>query len=126
MAAHSEIADIVEEDDTRCATWVGWFAEQRADDGIRAARLVHYRGTESVEFFAKNSETLGEGSGAEIGPALDDNASGLASGVGVNCANAGRIRHEEIFVYTISGCQISMGTVRMRTGSVLIILPPVA
>jgi hypothetical protein len=61
VPAHPEITDIVEENHSCCATRVGWFAEQRADDGIRAARLVHHGGTESIEFFAKDFETLGEG-----------------------------------------------------------------
>jgi hypothetical protein len=53
VAAHAEVADVVEEDDAGCAGWVGGRAEQRADEDVGAAGLVDQGGAEMVVMLAE-------------------------------------------------------------------------
>ena len=54
VAAHAEVADVVEEDDAGGAGRIGRLAEQRADDDVGAARLVDDGGAEAVEAVAED------------------------------------------------------------------------
>ena len=53
VAAHAEIADVVEEDDAEAAVAAMRRAQERADDGVRAARLVDDCRTIAVEVLAE-------------------------------------------------------------------------
>ena len=50
VAAHAEVADVVEEDDARRAGRVDRRAQQRAHDDLAAARLQHSGGAPVVIF----------------------------------------------------------------------------
>jgi hypothetical protein len=43
VAAHAEVADVVEVDDCGAGGWVYGFEEQGSDDDLRAARLADDR-----------------------------------------------------------------------------------
>ena len=58
--------------------------QQRADDDVRAARLVHRRGAEAVELALQALAALGERAAAEVGTAGDDDPRRLAAGVRVD------------------------------------------
>ncbi len=88
VAAHAQVADVIEEDDTGGAGLIDRFAEQRAYDDIRSARLVDDGGTEAVVEALKAFQPLGEGAVAEVGAAGDDEARRLSGGVGVEDGDA--------------------------------------
>ena len=58
--------------------------EQRADDDVRAARLVDDRRAEPVELASEPLAALRERAAAEIGAAGDDHAGRLAAGVRID------------------------------------------
>src|SRR5687767_2684915 len=84
VAAHADGADVVEENDAGARRRVDRLDQQRADDDVGAARLVHRRGPVAVEFALQALAALGERTGAEVGTALDDDSSRLAAGVRVD------------------------------------------
>src|ERR1017187_1338567 len=88
VAAHAEVADVVEEDDAGVAGRVGGLAEQGPDDGIVAARFVDHRGAEGVELGAKAFEALGDRARAQIRPSGNYYPGGLAAGVRIDDADA--------------------------------------
>ena len=88
VAAHAEIADVVEEDDPDDAGRVGRFAEHRADHHVRAAGLVHHGRAEAVVPVAKDRQPLGHRPPAQVGRTREDDPRGLAAGVGVDHADA--------------------------------------
>jgi hypothetical protein len=53
MAAHPDVADVVEEDHAGGARGIRRLDQQRADDHVRAARLVHDGGSIAVEVALK-------------------------------------------------------------------------
>jgi hypothetical protein len=53
MPAHSEITDVIEKNGAADARFVFRLNEQRSDDDIGTARLIHNGGTESVELLLK-------------------------------------------------------------------------
>ena len=59
VAAHAEVADVVEEDHAGRARRVGRLAEQRADHHVRAARLVDHGRAERVVPVAEDRQPLG-------------------------------------------------------------------
>ena len=54
MPAHAEVADIVEEDDARDARLVAWLHQQRADQHVRAPRLVNHGRSKAVVLLAED------------------------------------------------------------------------
>jgi len=50
MSAHSEVADIVEEDYACGGVWIDGFAEERADDNLRSSRFADDSAAEVIEF----------------------------------------------------------------------------
>ena len=88
VAAHAEEADVVEEDHAGLARGVVRLAEQRAHDGVVAARLVDDGRADVVEVVAEAVEALLDRAAAEIGAARDDDARGLAAGVGIDYVDA--------------------------------------
>ena len=93
VAAHAEVADVVEEDDRGGAGGVGGGKEEGADDDIGAAGFVDDGGAEGVVVIAEGLETVGEGAGAQIRSAGDDDACGFAGGVGVDDLDMSRATH---------------------------------
>ena len=62
--------------------------QQRADQHVRAARLIDHGGAESVVLLAKHLELVGDRARPEFGPAGDDDPRGFAAGMGVDDRNA--------------------------------------
>ena len=88
VTAHAEQAHVVEKDDARRAARVQRLDEQRADEHVVAARLIHHRAAETVVLFVEDPRFLRHAPRAEIRPTRDDHARGLAAGVGVDDADA--------------------------------------
>lgn len=83
MAAHAEVTDVIEEDDTCDAGRIGRFEQGCANDNIGAAGFIYDCGTKGVMTFAKSFEPVLHAAMTEVRPTTDDDASRLAAGVGV-------------------------------------------
>jgi hypothetical protein len=59
MTAHSQIADVVDEDHSRHAAWVGRFAQKRAHHYVGTTRLVDYCGAKAIMLVAKALQPFG-------------------------------------------------------------------
>ena len=84
MAAHPEIAHIVEKDHPEIAIGAVRRDEQRADPRIGAARLVHDRGAIAIEALAKALHPFAERTLTEIRTAREHEARGLAAGMRID------------------------------------------
>jgi hypothetical protein len=69
VPAHADVADIVEEDDPQLAVAAMRLAQECANDGIRAARLVDDGRAVVVKVLAKARDALRERTCAKIGTA---------------------------------------------------------
>ena len=96
-----ETGHVVEENNTGDAVGVGGFAEVGPHDGLESAGFEN-EGTAEPVGFGGEEVPRGEGSrsGAD-GCAIDDDAGGFASGVGVDDTNGNRIRHGILFAVPI-------------------------
>ena len=92
VAAHVEVADVIEEDDAGRTGGVSRFAEEGSDYGVRGAGFVADGGAVAVEPGAEEVETLAQRSVAESGATGDDEAGGFAGGMGINDVNS--LRHK--------------------------------
>ena len=81
VAAHPEEADVVEKNHARRASGDARRAQQRADEHVGAARLVHDRAAEAVVIFPEGFESRGHRAIAEFRPAAGDDARGLSARV---------------------------------------------
>src|ERR1019366_8836522 len=88
VAAHAQVADVVEEDHAGVVGGAGRLAQQRAHDGVVAARLIHGGRAEAVEPGAEAGQALGDGAVAQVGAARDDDARGFSAGVRINNLDA--------------------------------------
>ena len=88
VAAHVEEADVIEEDHAGLAGGVVRLAEQGADDGVVAARLIDDGGADVIEVRRGTGRGVPGRAAAEIGAAGNDDAGGLAAGVGIDDADA--------------------------------------
>ena len=86
VAAHAQVADVVEENDAGDAGGVLRFDQDRADHDIGAARFVDDGGAELIVLF-EQAQLVGNAAAAQIGSAADDDAGRLAAGVGINGGN---------------------------------------
>jgi hypothetical protein len=84
MAAHAQVACVVEKDDARGAGWIGGLDEKRSDQDIGAARLAENRAPQMVVAVAQPIETLSKRAGAEIRATGEDAAGGLSGGVRID------------------------------------------
>ena len=84
VAAHAEIADVVEKDHPRHAGLVRRFHQQRPHQHIRAARFVYHRRAEGIVLFTENLQPFGHRALAQVRTAGNDNACRFAAGVGIN------------------------------------------
>ena len=90
VTAHSQVADIVEKDDSCGAAFVHRLAEQCADQYIRASRLIDHRRSEIVIFRGKTLQTQGERIVTQLRPAGDDHPRWLAGRMRIDNLNRRR------------------------------------
>ena len=96
-----ETGYVVEENNTGDAVGVAGFAEVGAHDGLESAGFEN-EGTAEPVGFGGEEVPRGEGSrGGADGCAIDDDAGGFASGVGVDDTNGNGIRHGILFAVSI-------------------------
>ncbi len=76
VAAHAEVATVVEEDHSGTGFGIDRCAEQGADQYVAAARLEDAGGAPGVVALAEQAPALGHVALAEIGKAADDQAGG--------------------------------------------------
>jgi len=84
VAAHAEIAYVIEEDDARGRFGIDGIAEQGTDDDLRTSRFADDASAEVVEFLAKSFPAFSQGSVAEIGSPRDNHTRRLPFRVGVD------------------------------------------
>src|SRR5690349_23199572 len=87
MPAHAQIADIVEEYDTRGTAWVFRCTQHGPNQGVRSARLIHDRGTKRVEAVAKSVAALSQTAAAQLRSALNYHSRCLAACMRVDHTN---------------------------------------
>src|SRR6185503_7321027 len=87
VAAHAEVADVVEEDDTEAAIAAVGRTQQRTDDDIGPARLVDDCGTVVVELLTEARETVAERPAAQVWSAIQHQPGWLPAGVRVDDAH---------------------------------------
>src|SRR5450631_3056222 len=99
VAAHTQITHVVEEDDAELAVGAVWMDEQRADEGIRAARFIYDSRTVRIEVLAKSLYALGERTATEGRAAIEHEARGFSARVRIEdahrehyCGHASRAR----------------------------------
>ena len=85
MAAHAQVADIVEEDHARRAARVRAFAQQRADHVVRATRLAQHHAPQTVVIAAQFLHLLNQSS-TQIGATGYHQASRFTAGVRIDDA----------------------------------------
>src|SRR5579859_399270 len=90
MAAHAQVADVVEKDDPRDARGVLGFDQDGADDHNRAARFLDDRRADMVVSLAEFFQLVGGASFAKRGTASDHDPGGFAACVGINNGKAWR------------------------------------
>ena len=88
MAAHSQIAHVVEEDQSGSTIQIRRFAQERADDHVRSAGFADHGLTESVVILAKPIAFLSDWPASKIGKAGNDETRRLAPRVGIDDLNA--------------------------------------
>jgi hypothetical protein len=81
VAAHAEVADVVEEDDAGGASFIVRLEQYRPDHYFRAARLVNQGGAHPVVLLAKGREFVSDAAAAQVGSPADDDARWLTRGV---------------------------------------------
>ncbi len=88
VAAHAQIAGVIEEDHPCAGVGVHWCAQQRTYQHIAAARLQHAGGPPGIVPFGQQLPALGHGARAEIRETLDHQTRGLTPGMRVDHFNA--------------------------------------
>jgi cell division septum initiation protein DivIVA len=88
VAAHTEVADVIEEDHARGARWVHRLAQQSADNNLRSARLCSYSQTKTIMIGAEDFHAFGQAAHAQIRATLYNYAGGLAHSVRVQNPHA--------------------------------------
>ena len=84
VATHSEVSDVVKEDDSGGTSGIDGFAEQGSDDHVGTARFVDDGGAKIVVPGSKNGEPVMKRSISQVRAATDDQAGGLTSSVGID------------------------------------------
>ena len=84
VAAHAEIAHVVEKDNTGCGRGVLGWAKQRANKYVGAARFEEYGSAEVIVPGAKELQLRLQAAFAERRPACDHNTGGLACSMGID------------------------------------------
>ena len=84
VAAHADVADVVEEDDTRSAAFVLRLAQQRANQSVISTRLVHGEAAIVIELLGEAPASFRQRPGSQWGSAFDDEPCRLAFSVAVD------------------------------------------
>src|SRR4029077_5208546 len=84
VPAHADRADVVEVDDAGGAAGLRRLDQERADDHVRAARLVDAGRAEAVELAREALAPLGQAAAAEVRQPVHHDARRLAAGIGVD------------------------------------------
>jgi hypothetical protein len=87
MAAHAQVADVVEKDNSDKARFVDRLDQESTDDDLRATRFVDNRGTETVMLTAKSLNPGSQRAMAKIRSTGNDHASGFTTGVRIDNLN---------------------------------------
>ena len=87
MSAHSQVTDIVEEENASGTAGVHRIAEQRTDQHIRTPWFVDHRGTEIVMFRGKPMQPIGHRIVAQRWPSTYDYARRLPGCVRIDNLN---------------------------------------
>jgi hypothetical protein len=90
VAAHAEIAHVVEEDNTGGGCRLLRSAEESADEHVGTAGLGKDSGAEAVMLGAKNLQARRKAAFSQRRAARDDNARGLSGGVRIDNSDAAR------------------------------------
>jgi hypothetical protein len=93
VAAHPEITDVVEKNDTPRGIIVVRLTQQCAHNRVVPAGFADDRAAKMIVLAPKRLQFLGHRSAAKIGKALYNNTRGLAAGVRIYRANFHRVRH---------------------------------
>ena len=110
VAAHPEIAHVVEKNHTSLTGGIGRFAEECADDGIIAARFVDDARTKAIMRLAKAGETITHAAAAQIGAAGNDQPCGLTTSMRIHYLNAHLISaHHGMSAYEKSRIYVEIG-----------------
>ncbi len=127
VPAHAEIPDIVEEHDAGRRVGSLRRREERADDGVVAARLEHHRAAQVVLRGAHGVAAFGHGGAGGKRPTGDHDAGRLAFGVGVDdvdrgdgvhrCATGREASRSRIIASAISRSAPAIGRRGARTRS---------
>ena len=107
VAAHAEVARIVEEDHAGRAFAVGRLAQERADQRVGASWLEDHGLAKVVVFATHARQPLLQAADAEVRPALDHDACRFALGMGVD--------HPHVRQPCLASCPTSCGTVATRS-----------
>ena len=92
MHTHSQVTDIVKENDAGRVCGIVWLAQQSAHDNVRAPRFVYYGSAKLVVLIAELMESIGNRSPVKTRATGDDDTSGLATGMRINDANTRELR----------------------------------
>ena len=84
VAAHADIADIVEEDDASGACGIVRFAQERPNDRVVAARLVDGEAAEMIELAGEAGASFSKRTVAERWSPIHDHAGGFTLGMGID------------------------------------------
>ena len=88
VPAHTEIADVIKEDDAGGACGIDGLAQQGPHHHIGAPRFVYYCRPKFVVLGAKALKSRGQRPIAEVGAATNHHPRRLSAGVGVNHSNS--------------------------------------
>ena len=88
VAAHPEVSDVVEEDNSGGAAFVEGLTEERTDDHVGSARLIDNGSAEIIVSAAKALSPLGESAVSEIRSPAENETRGLAGRVRVDNRDA--------------------------------------
>jgi hypothetical protein len=112
MSAHSEVADIVEEDYASGGVWIDGIAEECADNNFRTPRFADDSAAKVIEFAPEALEPTHQIAGSEIGSTGDDNARRFTFCMGVNYFDPSLWRHASMlahFVYYFGYIYVGKG-----------------
>ena len=83
MAAHAEVTDVIEKNDSGSARRIEGLEQRSTDDYIGTTRFIYDGRTEGVKLITKNIQPVGDAAITQIRSATDDDASGFAAGMRV-------------------------------------------
>ena len=87
VAAHAEVANVVEKDHAgRAGGILGW-NEQGADQHVGSARFVDHGGAKGVVLGAQHLQLIRHAAATEVRGAINDDTRGLSTGVGIHHSN---------------------------------------